>query len=431
VPALRWLRRLCAAIVVLASFEFVVATTGVQIRLLPARTDFASYYLAGQLAREQRSPYDPDVLAAAGHALGFEHDQYPFLYPPPFAWGMQPLAHLSYERARQAWMLLGTVALFTALVMTLRLVRGLALRLGVEDPRLLWVVAAAFVPAALNSTSVHNDIRSGSVGILLFLCLVTAAAALMERRGVGAGLALAVAAVVKLVPVTLVAYVWWRGPRRAAGVALGVLAAVCAAATIHFGAGIWADWWRHAVLAPLGTPNGWAHNQSLDAYVLRLFVPGAVSAVPAHAPAAPRILSLALSLGVAAATVWIVVRSARARLAPPLDAARVPLELGFLVLALLMLLKITWVHTLAGMLFVWPVLMVTIWRAAEQGAPWARAAGVLACTGFFLSSAHLPILWGDRLARWPWVLLTGAHLAGLLLLWIVSAFLLHPKRRAA
>ena len=74
-------------------------------------------------------------------------------------------------------MLLGTMALGAALVVTLRLVRGLAWRLGVEDPRLLWVVAAAFVPAALNSTSVHNDIRSGSVGILLFLCLVTAAAA--------------------------------------------------------------------------------------------------------------------------------------------------------------------------------------------------------------------------------------------------------------
>ena len=215
------------------------------------------------------------------------------------------------------------------------------------------------------------------------------------------------------------------------GVAVGVLAAVCAAATLHFGAGIWADWWRHAVLAPLGTPNGWAHNQSLDAYLLRLFVPGAVSAVPAHAPAAPRILSLSLSLGVAAATVWILVKSARARLAPPLEAARVPLELGFLVLASLMLMKITWVHTLAGMLFLWPVLMVTIWRAAEQGAPWARAAGVLACTGFFLSSAHLPILWGDRLDRWPWVLLTGAHLAGLLVLWGAAAFLLRPKRRAA
>jgi hypothetical protein len=424
------LRRLCALVVVLASVEFLVATTGAQIRILPARTDFASYYLAGQLTRAHRSPYDPAVLAAAGHALGFEHDQYPFLYPPPFAWAMQPLAHLSYEHARQVWMLLGTVALFAALAMTLRLVHGMASRLGVEDPRFLWVFAAAFVPAALNSTGVHNDIRSGSVGILLFLCLVIAAWALMERRGVVAGLALAAAVVVKLVPLALLPWVWWRGPRRALTVAAGTLALVCAAATAHFGAGIWGDWLHFAVVAPLGAPNGWAHNQSLDAYLLRLFMPGAVIAVPAQVPPAQRILSLVLSLGLAAATGWILWKGGRARGERPADATRVPLELAFLVLALLTLMKITWVHTLAGMLFVWPVLIATIWRAAEQGAPWSRTAGLAACAGFFLSSAHLPILWGDRLAREPWILLTGAHLAGLVLLWAVSGFLLRHELRA-
>ena len=415
----------------LSAVEFVVATTGVQIQQLPARTDFASYYLAAKLARAHRSPYDPAVLAASGHALGFAHDQYPFLYPPPFAWAMQPVARLSYPRARQVWMLLGTVALFAALGLTLRVARTLAARLGVEDPRLLWVLAAAFVPAALNSTSVHNDIRSGSVGILLFLTLVAAMGALLERRAWAGGVALAAAAVVKLVPLVLVPYVWWRASRRAAGVAAGLLALACGAATVHFGTGIWGDWLRHAVLSPLGTPNGWAHNQSLDAFLLRLFVPAALVAVPAEAPAAPRILSLALSLGLAGATVGMLVQSARAQRTAALDAARMPLEFCFLTLALLVLMKITWVHTLAGMLFVWPILMVVIWRAAEEDAPWSRATGLLACVGFFLSSAHFPVLWGERLACWPWILLTGVHLTGLLILWGVSAFLLRRRERGA
>ena len=57
----RWVRRLCGAIVVLSAVEFVVATTGVQIQHLPARTDFASYYLAAELARAHRSPYAPST----------------------------------------------------------------------------------------------------------------------------------------------------------------------------------------------------------------------------------------------------------------------------------------------------------------------------------------------------------------------------------
>lgn len=425
-----WLRHLCAAVVVLASVEFVVATIGVQVENLPPRTDFASYYLAADLARAHCSPYDPAVLAAAGRAIGFTHDQYPFLYPPPFVWAMQPLASLSYPRARQVWMLLETLALFVALGMTLRLVRELAVRLGVEDPRLLWVLAAAFVPAALNSSSVHSDIRFGSVGILLFLSLASCSWALLVRRPFLGGLALAAAAVVKLVPLLFLPYVWWRGARRMAAVALGVVVVLGAFSTAHFGFRIWGEWLRHAVIEPLGAPNGWAHNQSLDAFLLRLFEPAAVFAVPAEAPAAQRFLSLGLSLLVAVATGGVLVRNARSAREPAANAVRLPLEIGFLILALLVLMKIAWVHTLAGMLFVWPVLMVFIWRAAETGAPWAKRAGLAACGGFFLSSAHFPVLWGDRLARWPWVVLTGIHLAGLIVLWGVAAFLLRRGHHA-
>jgi hypothetical protein len=234
--------------------------------------------------------------------------------------------------------------------------------------------------------------------------------------------------VVKLVPLALLPYAWWRGARRAAGIALAVLALACVAATWHFGRGIWADWLHFAVLAPLGAANGWAHNQSLDAYVLRLWMPSAVLVLPVQAPVAQRVLSLALSLVLAAATVWVLAHSKRAAGETTQSAARLPLEVGLLTLALLMLMKITWVHTLAGMLFVWPVMMVTIWRAAERGRAWSRRAAVAACAGFFLSAAHLPILWGTHFAHYPLVILTGAHLAGLLLLWGVAAFLMSSDK---
>ena len=100
-------------------------------------------------------------------------------------------------------------------------------------------------------------------------------------------------------------------------------------------------------------------------------------------------------------------------------AALLPVEMGVVLLAVLALMKLTWVQTLCALLFVWPALLVVILRAAERDAPWARRAGVLACVGFFLSSAHVPILWAG-LHHGPGLLLTGVHLCGVLVMWGVG-----------
>src|SRR5262245_66275353 len=125
-------RRLCVAIMLTAAAEFVIATTGVQIRHLPHSTDFATYYLAGAQAREHRSPYDCEAIARRGRDLGFDYDQFPFLYTPAFALAMQPLARLDYPRARQVWMLLETACLLGAMAIVTRVVRRQASWLGVE-----------------------------------------------------------------------------------------------------------------------------------------------------------------------------------------------------------------------------------------------------------------------------------------------------------
>ena len=417
-PGLRALRRLSVGIAVAASAEFVIATTGVQIVQLPHSTDFATYYFAGQLAREGRSPYDRAEIATRGRALGFTHDQFPFLYPPPFALAMQPLTHFSYPRARQVWMGLMTLATLGAMGATALLMRRQALALRIEDPRLFWCLLAAFVPAALNSTSVQTDLRAGSVGALLDLLLALVAYGMLCGWTVLTGGTLALSALVKLTPIALLPYAWWRGARRATALALLLLVLALGGAAVHWGAWILPDYLRSGILPSLRSESGWAHNQSLDAVLTRFFLPGAVDAVPDRAPWQKHVLSAVLSVAIAAFTLRIL--SARR------DATLLPVELGFVVLAVLALMKLTWVHTLAAMLFAWPVLLLAILRAAERGAPWAVRAGLVACVGFFLSSAHLPILWGEH---WhgPLVVVTGAHLYGLLILWGTSAFVLRHE----
>jgi hypothetical protein len=419
-------RRLCAAVVALAAAEFLIATVVVQWRHLPPSTDFATYYLAGAQARDGQSPYDRAALATRGRALGFTYDQFPFLYPPPFALAMQPLARLSYTRARQVWLAVATAAFLAALAMTLRLVRAQARRAGLRNADVVWIVSAALVPTALNSTSVHNDIRAGSVGSILFLCAATVAwAALPNARGGGArrdaalAAALAGAALVKLVPVVWIPWAAWRGRRRAAAWACVALVIALVPAVVHWGADI-VPTWVHALVPGMRDDVSLPMNQSLAAAVSRFFVPSRWVEPPFTAPRVALVVSWLLSAAIVGGTLRALVR-------PRPDPQLVPVEFGYVVLAMLLVMKLTWVQTLCTMLFVWPALMIVLVAAAERDLPWARRAGLVACLGYFLSSAHFPILWAS-LRHGPAVALTTVHTLGLLLLWGVCGAVL---RRAA
>jgi hypothetical protein len=409
---MRWL---CAGIAVVAVLEFLIATIGVQLGNLPPSTDFASYYLAGAEARDQASPYDRGAIAARGHALGFAHDQFPFLYPPSFALAMQPLAALPYPRARQIWMVLATLALLAGLATTVALVRAQARLLALHDSNAPWLVLAAFVPMALNSTSIHNDIRAGSVGCMLFATLAFVAFAFVRgpahRGGIGSGIAITIATLCKLTPAALIPYCVWRGARRAGWTAGVLLVLVTIPALVHWGPGIVTDYWRMALAPSLHDEVAPPMNQSLDAFLSRLLVRSNVIAAPFDAPGWKRVLSIGLGLAICGLVLRRVLARRRTQ-------ALLPVELGLVVIAILVLMKLTWVHTLSAMLWVWPAVMLPLQRiaaATDAAGSWARRTMLLASAGFFLAAAHVPILW-PPLRQGMAVVITGVHLFGLLLL---------------
>jgi hypothetical protein len=416
---LRAVRGICIGVAGIAVLEFVIATTGDQLHHLPASTDFATYYLAGAQAHAGFSPYDRDAIVARGHAIGFAHDQNAFLYPPPFALAMQPFGHLSYPRARQVWLVLCTAALLAALAWTAALVLRLAGRHGVENRDAVWIMLAAFFCAGLNSTSVHNDVRAGSVGILLYLALVAAAWGMLERRAVTTGAALAGAALLKLAPIALIPWVAWRNGRRAAAVGLALLGLAMIPALGRWGGGIVPDYIQNVILPIVRGDFPFPMNQSLDAMLSRLLVPNEYVQTAADLPGLKRLLAAALGLGIVITTCATLRRR-------PRHPTLLPVEMGYVVLAMLMIMKITWLHTLCTVLFLWPCLMVAILRAAERSRPWARSAALWASAGFFLSSAHIPVLW-TALRHGPAVGLISIHLLGLVILWLVSRTVLRHE----
>jgi hypothetical protein len=331
--------------------------------------------------------------------------------------------------------------LLGGLAVTLLLVRALATQNGLGDSDLVWVVGAGFLASALNSTSVHNDIRAGSVGSLLLLCAATVAwaslprapaAAGANRPGGGAGrdaamaAALVVATLAKLVPFVWIAWVAWRGRRRAAAWALAGLALVSLPALAHWGWEIVPAYVRDALLPSLQDDVSPPMNQSLDAAISRLLVPSRWVTPPFDAPQLARLVSLLGVAAIAAGTLATLRRSRR-------DALAAPLEFGFVVLAMLLAMKLTWVQTMCVMLFVWPSLTIVLAAAPGPAAVWLRRIAIVAAAGFFLSSAHVPILWAG-LRHGPAVVVTTVHALGLLLLWGACGTVLWrgaARRRAA
>jgi hypothetical protein len=59
-------------------------------------------------------------------------------------------------------MVVTTAVLMLAVVASALLVRSQVAALGIVQPLFSWILLGAFVPAALNSASVHSDIRLGS-----------------------------------------------------------------------------------------------------------------------------------------------------------------------------------------------------------------------------------------------------------------------------
>jgi hypothetical protein len=324
-------------------------------------------------------------------------------------------------------MLVTTASLLAALAVMVLLVRAHAACVVLPHADVVWMILAALFASALNSTSVHNDIRAGSVGALLWLCAATIARLLLVPRAsrVRDGLmavALGIATLAKLVPAVWIGWVAWRHGRRAAVATLVLLAASMIPALAHWGADIVPAYIRDALLPSAAADVAPPMNQSLDAALSRLFVSSAWVEAPFEAPWLARRLALLATATIVLLTLRDLWGRRHAR-----EVFLYPVEFAYVVLAMLLIMKLTWVQTLCAMLFVWPVLLVVLAAALARQVAWARRAIVWACIGYFLSSAHVPILWAG-LRQGPAVVLTAVHCAGLLILWLVAGFML---RRAA
>ncbi|MES2208718.1 MAG: glycosyltransferase family 87 protein [Chloroflexota bacterium] len=225
----------------------------------PTFNDFHSYWLAGRLLLEGRSPYDLEAMRTLGQAEGL-----PFVlgtgysYPIPFAFLMIPFALLPFELA---------VLLFTVIsVVGFGCVVGWWLIRHHPDASRRRLMAAAALAGLF--PPVYGTIANGQANLVVLVPLGFGLALVAGDRPSGriGGSLLGVAAIVKIVPAAL-AIVLLLARRWTPVLALSVVAvgALIAADALAPRGALGSTWlWR------LLEPDPYFTNQSINGFVSRL-----------------------------------------------------------------------------------------------------------------------------------------------------------------
>ena len=352
----------------------------------PEKNDFTSYYVAAKALSEGEpgALYYPEpvgsLLAQASvqhpwidiaNRAGVANPNY-YLYPPLFAVAFIPLAALPYKVAFAVWLLLNVGFL----------VASLLLCLPPRERRTLLGVAASVLLAGA-SYPVWHHLKIGQSSLLVLLLLAASLALLRRGRETAAGAILSGAILLKLTPVIFVALFLIRRRWRAAGAAIGGVAALSLLS--GFAAGWKAQVTYFTRMVPLlSAGTAFYPNQSLNGFLTRLLSLGddRKADLSVGLPEA-RLLAgaaAAIVLGLSLLLVWR--RRREAEFAAEEDG------FALLVVASLLASPISWEHHYVALLLpAW--ILVSRWcaiGAARRGAAsWAGVA--LALSGSYIGVA--------------------------------------------
>jgi alpha-1,2-mannosyltransferase len=223
-----------AIVVIVATTAAIISSAGSTLGY-----DFHAYEGAARRILDGDRLYDPAVDVAGGFAI--------YLYPPPFALAIVPLAAIGGQAAILIWtaLLLVAFAAGVALLPVGRTVRWIVVLLAAVDWPFLY------------------SIKLGQVGPILFLLFAIGWRAL-DRAG-PLGTSIGLGALVKVQPGLLIGWALLTARWRAAAVAIGVVLAGALIATALLGTQPWFDY--PALLGRVSSPITTPHN----------FTPGAIA----------------------------------------------------------------------------------------------------------------------------------------------------------
>jgi hypothetical protein len=379
------------AVLAVIAYAYTSILQVVTLQGLNLKYDFLQFYDAAAALNRGGDPY-ADFLA---RCPGFHWCLGGYIYPPLLAELMRPLALMSPETAVRVWLLISQLCLVGAALVLWRALRG---RVPAAALSLLVVAAVFFRP-------LQYTLYFAQVGLFLVLLLAVAAAAYMEDpQDARPGVAIGLAAALRVSPILLFPALL-RRPRAIVAVAVtGVAILAVLAVVTPYTAEYFAQ-----VLPRIGASTGDLDNQAPQGLLIRAAT-GWGLPQPAGAP-----LSAVIAIVVLTPTTLLALRRVG-------DATRRGAVVAAFLAAMPIVSSLTWQHHLVTELVVYAALLPALVRPGM-----GRAVALVV--------AAYPLMWLDRhytdalalalgvaphTSGWrvaPFLLVTGLNLLGMLCLW--------------
>lgn len=273
--------------------------------------DLPSYYVAGLLTLNGKNPYHPVMLGMTAQSLGLDKPIYPYIYFPMIALIFMPLALMNYSTVQILWFLVcqGFFWLSVGLIIHLIRTAGCAGTVPARTRNLIVMgICGISYPLVV-------DYQNGQVNTLILFFAAAWLVLMMKRSDVFAGIALAVACMIKPQPLILLPYLLFIRRFRAT-----------ASAAIAFAGGTvvtaWIIGWKNFIyyLTEVLPTFGMARtsfppipvyvppNQSVYGYIARLFQTTEYSHAVAEIPGIVRPVSMVCVVSILLISAWRVWR---------------------------------------------------------------------------------------------------------------------------
>jgi hypothetical protein len=368
--------------------------------------DFKAYYIAADMLRSGKDFYDVQQQAEEVQARGLPLNESYYIYPPLLAIIFVPLTALPMEQAAQVWFFLNMALYALSLVIIWR-----ALKLSRHSAilPLLWILAFLFPPALFT-------LYKGQVNIVILLLLAVTYWLSARDRQVLAGLALGVATMIKIIPVLLLPYAFWKRRYALGLTAVATISVLALLGLVIVGAGPHRTYLA-SVLPSLAQPRPNPTNQSLGGFLSLLLIQNPYADALADNPALWKVLTL-MGSALLVSGVSLVLWHGRGR------TRGADLEFALIVATLPLVSNIGWVDLFVLLVLPYAVLL----KYALQGQ--VRMRWMVSCiiSAVCVSFPRLQDLFTSLVVRYEALVRNpvsmGLPFYGLVLLWITAAAVL-------
>jgi hypothetical protein len=223
------------------------------------KVDFVAYYNAA-LAFKYGLPIYEHMIRFFKEGVLDYMGPFPYVYPPSFVIFLSPLAYLSFKHASLFWNLLNHICFFLSMILLMKAIKR----------QYSWLEWITLIFVSMNFTPLFMDYLVGQCNIVLF-CLITLGLYFYRtNRGTYAGIALALATMIKVIPGLLLGYMLWKRQYKAFFSAVVVLFLIFAYSLLFFDVDLYI--WYFKFMANQGLFDAYHDNHSLTGFFSRFLV---------------------------------------------------------------------------------------------------------------------------------------------------------------